>query len=407
MRITIKDKQTLVGEQKGVQDGEPEYGYIAEMATDPAKLASFGFDQSVVSKAEALKLANDDDKPEFPVVRVEEGWSGSGRLWTGNTLEDIVRQTNTLEPVAHLGHIPDDQAAFAFPPPQTTWIGAITKTEPSTDKSRAGEMVKVAYFAGYNYPGAEIRNYIKNKAVRGVSWWGRGDMIPVPGKGVEVRNFSLQALDWARKLAEGMPTARIVAMAREMKETDKMETDLAQVTPEQFKEANPNGYKLLVNQAQAEMQTQIGEMEGKVEEGKKSKSVLDQIMSLLGVDDPEGLVTTITTLKNKVGEKATAMVNDALDKLLTEKVPNEEKRALVRRLIPVGEMVTKSEDADDKEAVEKIVGEMLDLAFDKDKDIQVLVGEMQPPVVRRREELVGAGGLGKNQYVGEMETRRV
>lgn len=397
MIVGIRDKSVLVGEQS---DGEPEIGVISEMVSEPAKLKDFGFDQNVINRAQALKEANEDDKPEFPVIRVEEGWSGSGRLWGGDVLDSIVAQTNALEPVGHLGHIPDDQASFAFPAPQTTWIGAITKTEASTQKGRLGEQVKVAYFTGYNLPGADVRAYIKNRAVRGISWWGRGDMVPIPGKGVAVKSFTLQALDWARKLAEGMPTSRIVAMAREMKETDKMDKELGQVTPEELKREAPNLYALIVGEIKAESETTIGEMQTKVDEGEEAKSLLAKACEAIGISDPEKLIEELTSLKEKVGVKAAAMVKTALDTLLEEKVPNEERRTLVRRLLPVGEMEMKAADEKSQDAVDKLVGEMVTDAFDKDEVIQQYVGEQQPPVIRRREDLKRQGdGLDNNDYV--------
>lgn len=399
MKVKVKD--TIVGEQKSVQDGEPEIGYVSEMVSEPAKLKDFGFGPDVVARANALKETNEDESPEYPVVRVEEGWSRSGRLWDANELEQIVAQTNQLEPVGHLGHIPDDQAAFAFPPPQTSWIGAITKMEPSQQKERVGEMVKVAYFTGYNLPGSELRakKYIKNKVVRGISWWGVGDEIPVPGRGVQVRNFTLRALDWARKLSEGMPTSRIVAMAREM-EGSKMEKELSQVTPDEFKTANPNGYALLVKEVEDKSVEKIGEMDKKIEEGDKAKSLLTKACEAIGVTEPDKLVDELTALKAKVGEKAAALVKSALDTFLEEKVPNEERRALVRRLLPVGEMESKAAEAKDGEAVTKLVGEMVDDVFSKDEVVKNILGETQPPVVRRREELGSKqGGDKDNEYI--------
>lgn len=400
MKITTKDTAlTIMGEQS---DGEPEIGYIFEMVTEPAKLKDFGFGQDVISRAQFLKDANEDDKPEFPVLRVEEGWSGSGRLWSGEILDSIASQTNALEPVGHLGHIPDNEASTSFPEPQTTWIGAVTKMEKSEQKDHLGEMVKVAYFTGYNLPGAKVRGYIKSKAVRGISWWGRGDMVPIPGRGVAVKSFTLQTLDWARKLSEGMPTSRIVAMAREMKETDKMEKDLSQVTPEELKREAPNLYTLLVGEMSTEHDEQIAEMEKKIEEGGKSRSLVDRCMEVLGITDPEKLIDEMTSLKEKVGAKAAAMVKTALDTLMEEKVPNEERRALVMRLLPVGEMEAKASDVKGQEEVDKLVGEMVTAAFDKDEVIQQYVGEMQPLVVRRREELrSGGSSLDNNEYVGE------
>lgn len=401
MKVGIRDKTEKPKVITGEMMGDTEVGYISEMLTQADKLAGYGFDQEVIAKATTLKEANKDETPEYPVVRVEEGWSGSRRLWPARELDRIVAQTNELEPVGHLGHIPDDQAAFSFAEPQTTWFGALAKTEPSQQKDRLGEQVRVAYFAGYNYPGAKIRGYIKSRAVRGISWWGEADQVPIPGKGVEVRNFTLKALDWARKLSEGMPTSRIVAIAREME--DKMDKELSAVTPEEFEKENPNGYALLVAKIEAGHATVIGEMEKKVKDGEDAKSLLTRVCEAIGISDPEKLIEEVTALRAKVGAKAKAMVDTALATLMEEKVPNEEKRALVQRLLPVGEMVTKAEAAKDAEEVTKLVGEMVDAAFDSDDVVKGIISEMAPPVVRRREELRGGAGLDNNPYVESRE----
>src|SRR3954471_20498293 len=173
-------------------------------------------------------------------------------------------------------------------------------------------MVKVAYFAGYNLPGAKVRTYIKTKAVRGISWWGNGEQIPIPGKGVEVRNFDLKALDWARKLAEGMPTSSVVATVKEM-EGDNMDKALSQVTPEEFKKENPNGSSLLVAEAVAEKDAKIGEMEAAAEAVKPKLTLLEKACGLLGIEKPEDILTKIEEVKARVGDKAKATVASSLD----------------------------------------------------------------------------------------------
>ena len=401
MQVGIKDKTAKVSVSE-MHGGSGEVGFIAEMLTDPQRLAELVPVAGIGDKARLIAEAMKDDQPEYPVVRVEEGWSNSARLWTGARLASIAEQVNALEPVGHLGHIPDDQAAFAFPDPQTTWLGAITKQEPSKLKERLGEMVTVFYVGGYNHPGAKVRNYIKTRSVRGISWWGNGTLSPVPGKGVEVKDFTLKALDWARKLAEGMPTSSIVAVTGEME--GGVDKELSQVTPDEFKKENPNGYALLVKEAQADQETTIGEMTAKVEEGEKAKSLLTKACEAIGITDPEKLVEELTSLKEKVGVKASAMVKTALDALLEEKIPNEERRTLARRLLPVGEMELKAADCKDQEDVTKLVGEMTDKAFNEDDVIKGIVSEMAPPNIRRREELRdNAGGSDKpNPYI---ETR--
>lgn len=369
--------KSLIGEM--VDEGE--IGHIAEQITDAAKLDAFNPGWS--EKGRAL-VPPADTEPNFVVIRVEEGWSNNKRLWTGEQLESIVAQTNMLEPVGHLGHIPDDQASFSMPEPQTTWFGAVTKTEASKQKSRSGEMVKVGYFAGYNLRGAKIRDLIPARAVRGISWWGSGEQVAIPGKGVEVRNFVLKALDWARKGSEGMPTARVVATVKEME--DSMDKHLSQVTPDEFKKENPNGYSLLVSEAVADKDAKIGEMEAQIEEGEKAKGLLDDIRKALKLAAGADPLQAIADMMSTLGVKAKAVVQAELDKLLSEKVPDEKQRALVMRLLPVGEMEAKVSDLKEDEAA-KIIGEMVEESFDKDDQVKAVIGEMQPPAIRRREAL--------------------
>lgn len=179
--------------------------------------------------------------------------------------------------------------------------------------------------------------------------------------------------------------------------------DLATVTPAEFKAENPNGYALLVAEAQAEQQEKIGEMEVAVTEAESTKTLVQKACEALGIEKPEDLITKITDLTTRLGDKARVTVDTALDKLLMEKLPgddNAEKRALVKRLVPIGEMEAKVEGAKDSDEAEKFIGEMLDNSFDTDAVIKTTIGEMQPAVVRRREELQrGAETLKDNDYV--------
>lgn len=401
MKVNIPDKKekTIAAEMVG---GSGEIGtLVGEMVTEPTKLKDFGFSDDIVNRAASIKAALEDDKTEIAVVRVEEGWSRSGRLWPATEIDRIVAQTNELEPVGHLGHIPDDEESTSMPEPQTTWVGAIAKTEPSKLKGKVGEMVRVAYFAGYNHPGAKIRGIIKARGVRGISWWGKANQVPVPGRGVEMRNFDLLALDWARKLSEGMPSSTVVAIAGEMKGTDMAEVDLAQVTPEQFKEGNPNGYALLVKEVEDKHKDTIGEMTAKVEQGDAAQTEIEELRKVLKIDKDKPLLETVTSLMSRLGDKAKELVKAELDRILGEKITDEKTREVVARLVPVGEMESKVADESDPEAAKKLVSEMVDEAFNKDDAIKTLVGEQAPVNVRRREDLQREGGssLENNDYV--------
>jgi len=394
MEVTTKaDRSTSLGE---MTTGEYEVGMIAEMIDGNSIQKLDNFIPGASATGAALAAAAKDESPEFPVVRVEEGWSGSKRLWTAKEVESIVAQCNALQPVGHLGHIKDEDEATIFPKPQTTWFAATAKKEPSRQKDRLGEMVTTAYFAGYNLPGADVRTYIPAKAVRGISWWGRGEQVPIPGRGVEVRNFVLKHLDWARKLAEGMPSSSVVAVTGEQ-ETN-MAKELSQVTPEEFKAENPNGYALLVAEATRDKDATIAEMDGKVKEGEKAQTLLGKVCEAVGLDPAKAddLLTKVEELKMRVGDKAKVTVSTAVEKLLKEKLPGDDddsvaKRALVMRLLPMGEMETKIADAKPEDA-EKLIGEMVDASFDKDDIVKNVVGEMQPPNVRRREDLSRSSG---------------
>lgn len=382
--------------------GEPEFGVISEMVTDSARLDNFVPGAS--AKAAAMATACSDETPEFAVVRIEEGMSGSKRLWGGGVLDSIAEQVNRLEPVGHLGHIRDEDESTIFPEPQTTWLGAVTKDEPSLLNHRKGKVVRVFYAAGYNHAGAKIRNYIKSKSVRGVSWWGRGEQRPIPGKGVEVINFTLKHLDWARKGAEGMPSTSIVAIASEMTGgTIVADKALSAITPEEFAAENPNAHKLIVAAAQADGDQRIAEMEEEVEAAKVAESFMSKVRKLLGLkdDDTSDPYEALVTMFNRLGDEAKLLTGKALDKVLAKEVPDEDKRKVVKRLLQpaMGEMEKKvanlPTDADE-DAVEKIIGEMYSAQVDTDDILQNIIGEQTAPSIRRTESLRQKDGGDKN-----------
>ena len=418
--VLVKSKpdtiDSLLAREAEVGFHDEGWEQIHETFSDPKKLVDFGFSESVSGRGRSLAEGVNDEVPEFVVVRTEEGWSRSGRLYEGRILESIAEQVEATNPIAHLGHIAEHELSTALPDPQTTWFGAITKKEPSQIKEMGGKLVTVLYTAGYNLPGAKIRTFLKAKAVNSTSWDGRAEQVPVPGKGVRIVNFILTSLDWARKGQEGMTTSRVVALAREMstgtKEgSTKMGDDnrsLAEVTPDEFKEGNPNGYALLVREISAEKDEQITALEAVVEAAKTDKTLLEEIRGVLKISADDDPLTQIGKLMKKLGEKAKQSVEEALDKVLAEKVPNEETRKLVRRLVPVSEMETKAADLSEDasaEDVDKLVREMVDASFDSDEVIQTYVSEMAPPLVRRKEDLRGNDGKVNYEKLGMTSTR--
>lgn len=394
MKVVTKDAE-VVSEMTG---DVSEFAPISEMITDTVKLDAFFPGLGLGEKAKHIAESSGDQNPEFAIVRVEEGWSNSKRLWPAEVLVSIAEQVNELEPVGHLGHIKPEDMATSFPDPQTTWIGAMTRDEPSRQSDRKGKQVKVAYFAGYNLSGAKIRDYIKSRAVRGISWSGLANQRVVPGKGVEVTRYQLTSLDWARKLVEGMPTTGIVAIASEMETV--VEKTLAEVTPDEFKKENPNGYQLLVNQVNTETAELISEMETKVAEGDKAKSMITKICEALGIEESDDPLETIAALSKKVGIESKKVLDSVLEKVLAKKVPDEQNRALIKRLMPVSEMQTKIADAKDDDEAETFVNEMVEAVFNSDDGVKTLISEQSAPVLRRR-ELQGAGSQSNNYATRE------
>jgi hypothetical protein len=210
-----------------------------------------------------------------------------------------------------------------------------------------------------------------------------------------------------------MPTARVVALAREMKEgSTRMDEpngkDLAAVTPQEFKEANPNGYALLVSEVTAQSDAKICEMQEQVDAAAEDKRLIEELRSVLKLKPEDNLLEKIGSMVEKLGVKAKEVVDSTLDELLGEKVKDEGRRRLVRGLLegrrPAMEMAA-GEKAD-AESAKTVVREMVEQAFNEDDLIKEQVSEMSPPLPRRHEQFHGT----KPDYAAlgvEKTTRKV
>ena len=354
-----------------------------------------------------------DDSPEFPVIRVEEGWSKNGRLWTGDVLRDIAEQITSTQPVAHLGHIPVDKQATDLPDPQTIWLGAVTKTEPSIQADRKGQNVTVLYAKGYNLPNAKIRGFLKAKAVNSTSWSGQAQLRQIPGKGVQVVKYLLSSLDWSRKGSQGM-SAQFLGLAAEMaadndkEKGNKVEIDWSKVTVEQIKTENPSLYAVLVAEMAKEKDEEIETLQEQVATADADADLLAKIREAVGADADADVLAVVGDLMTKSKEIVKGSLKKHLDKILLAKVPNETSRNAVLALLPAAEMETKLPTEGTDEEIEAAVSEMVDEAFDKNDVISKLVSEMSGSghtLSARRQEL-GAGNGGTKQLAGMTSSRR-
>lgn len=354
-----------------------------------------------------------DDAPEFPVIRVEEGWSRNGRLWTASVMGDIAEQINTNQPVAHLGHIPAAEHGTALPAPQTVWLGATVKVEPSQLAERKGQNVTVLYAKGYNLPDAKIRGYLKAKAVNSTSWDGRAQLRQIPGKGVEVVKFILSSLDWSRKNSQGM-SARFLGLAAEMSTIDdneggnKVEFDWAKVTVDQIKTENPSLYATLVAEMAKEKDEEIEGLQEQVTAAEADTDLMGKIREALGADADADVLAVIGDLMSRSKEIVKGSLNKHLEKILLTKVPNEASRKAVMSLLPAAEMEAKLPTDKTDEETEAIVLEMVNEAFDKNDVISNLVSEMggSGHSLSTRRVQLGEGGKGDKQLAGMTSSRK-
>lgn len=181
--------------------------------------------------------------------------------------------------------------------------------------------------------------------------------------------------------------------------------NLAAVTPEEFKKENPNGYALLVREAQEESLTRIAEMEEKVKTQDEQISLLDKLLATLKLDKSENVLQDAAALIEKIGAEARVVYEKLLEKELVKRVPDEKQRGLVQRLVFSAEMQTRIQDANEEEA-SKLVSEQVEKAFNDDDNVKFVVEQTAPPVVRRREEIQNGRTQDLGGYVVE-ETRKV
>lgn len=353
---------------------------IAEMAGDAAGVVMLD-----PARVQALLASTGDEKPEFPVLRVEEGLSGNNFLWTGDIFDSVAEQINTNEPVAYLGHIKPEDERWVFPDPQTVWLKAIKTKEPSRVKGKEGQIVNVLYVKGYNLPDAKVRGLIKARAVRSASWRGRATVEHLKGGIQKPIKFVMESFDWSRPGQNAM-AAHLVTVAAEQREGSEKQVEAAEIAKLQLSdlvEHNPNLVTLIKNEGAAAAQTKIAEMEQENKTGDEAKTLLTRVREALGLKETDDVLAKITETIQRVEKVAAAELTGAIDKVLDAKIkhsdPDKVKKTkeTIMRLLPVAEM---------KDLSEEDLKKKVDEAFDSDEGIKVLVAEMltaPPPPTHR------------------------
>lgn len=302
-----------------------------------------------------IKKEMEDDNPQFPVIKVEEGTSKNKIKWGGDILANIAEQINENQPVGYLGHIKPEDERWVLPPPQTWWLKGVTKKE--GDKT-------VLYVKGYNLPDEPIRRYVKAGVVNSVSWHGKAAVQHMKGGIQQVKEFALESIDWSRKGKAAM-SARLVTVAAEMEgEEESGVSDISKVTVAELKADNPNLYQLIVNETEAEQKEKVEELADKAKEAESHNALFAKLREVLHVDDKADILEAVTSVVTKVEEIGRKNVNERLSAILSEKIKDEDARAVVMRLMPVSEM----SELDDTKLKEKV-----NETIDKDDSIKAIV----------------------------------
>lgn len=316
----------------------------------------------------------EDDKPQFPILRVTAGEvSGSGNHWPDSILANVAEQINSDEKPGYWGHVKPDDRGYVFPDPETLWLGATVKNESGKP---------VLYVKGYNIPGGRARRH--RSLARVTSWAGKASGRVVSGVR-NVEKFVLESIDWARPGSQGM-NARVIAFATEMKggEKDMAEVDLSKVTLEDIKSGNPALFTLMRNQVEAELN--VSEMKDAQDQLSERDTLIDKLRKLLKIDDKADIEEAIVTMVEQVDNLGATTLKEKVATYLSEKFKGDDKekaRKTLLRLLPVTEM----EGLSDEDLKKKV-----DETLDSDEEIKEVVTEMiQAPAPLARGTRSGGG----------------
>lgn len=346
---------------------------VSEMASDAGHIVK-------LNKVRVQELLDEyeDEKPQFPILRIESGVSGNGNNWPVSVLESVCEQINSDEKPGYWGHIRPEDRSYVFPDPETLWLGATIKAEGGKN---------VLYVKGYNLPGSKARRH--RSLAKVTSWAGKGSGKIVNGVRM-MEKFALESIDWARPGAAGM-SAHVVGFATEM-EGSENQVDWSKITLADIERENPSLLALMQQKVEGAHKDSITEMEADAEFGKEAKGIFEKLREALGVDEKTDLVATVTEMKEQTDNLSKTTLQDKVKGILGGKLKSTHAQAAVGRMIDVTEMEGLS-DEDLASKVDEILG--------SDADIKAVITEMEQapaPLPSRRRDMgegskVGASGM--------------
>lgn len=325
-----------------------------EIEDDPAKVVSLN-----PTRVQEMLADYGDDKPQFPILRVESGVSDNGNNWPASLLTDIAEQINREEKPGYWGHIPPEQKGYVFPDVETVWMGAKVKKEGGKD---------VLYVKGYNHPNSKARRHRSMAKV--TSWAGRASGPVVSGVR-QIKSFALESIDWARPGANGM-NARVVAWVSEMEGDHEVANELATATVDELRAANPSLFTLVRQEIEREHADSVSEMKEKADKADEAETLFGKLRKLLKIDDNDSIEEAVVKVVATVDDVGKGELKDRVLTALTKHIKGDDAsqkaaRSTLLRLIPVTEMAGKTDEEIDT-YVEKYLSD--------DEDAKVIVTEM-------------------------------
>lgn len=320
-----------------------------------------------VSGERVEKIKATDDDPMFVTIEIEEGMSKSKRMWSGSILRSIAEQVNQKLPVGYQGHIKDEDDAFAFPDPQIAWLGATAFQDNGKTKVRV---------KGYVLS-KEAKRLLDLGVLTEFSVRGNAKQMPMVGGGVDIRQFDLETIDFARPNRGGMKT-RVVKIASEMEGGKTVdEKEIAALTVNDLRTHNPNVVTQIENAAKADLETKVSEQETALEATKEDTTLLQSVRTTLGLDENGDILENLTAIMDRVEGAVRTEVRNFIKDKITDKVKGEQEQKLVLRM--VGEMTDVKAQVDDDGKLtaetEKALQTKLDEAFENDEEVKAIVTE--------------------------------
>lgn len=361
----------------------------------PIKETTSSSDHAIKIDSSLLAEVTDGDAdPKFVIVDIEEGKSNNNVTYDGEFFAKVAKTVNEKHPVGYLGHkhFQGLDKEDLLPDPQAVWLGAAVSHE-------NGKAILTA--KGYLLPpdeGGKARAWLKRKAINSVSW--AGDAVLAMGKdgSYRVKEFFLESIDFARKNREGMANQRlrvVTEMTSNQERSNKVDEDdvkgiVGRLTFHELKEYNPGLVSVIKEQTKDEVKDETATAVKAKEDELNTKhqqeveklpevTMMKRLKDFLGIkeDDNTDPVEAVMAMISRLDEVSKKLVAEWFNsEILAKKVPNEQARKLVSRLVPVTEM---SGDFRTEKGLEKIKKDLEDRADDileNDDDIKTVIKEM-------------------------------